>query len=386
MASAVHRAVAVGHAGKAREFALVPRSRDHEAAAHDDAGDGVAPQRQPAHAQFLDDRLGALGLAVGGEHRARDTAGAARLRLAHRFVERHGMAAPRQFERLPEAENAPADDRCCEPGHRIARAVLWLVWWHSITPRGWREAVTRAKLGRALSARPSAHRVLRSDTAVPSREKRMAAIVALGDDTTDATRSGIERIFFASAGRTTFADEAERSAFRERWLGRYLEHDRAHAFLARDPSGAVAGYLVGCLEDPAQSERFRDISYYAGFADLTERYPAHLHINLDAAWRGRGIGAELIEAFARHVVARRVEGVHIVTGAAARNVSFYRRCGFAPLREAQWNGSAILFMDLAPRRRVTPAETREEASRTDALHRSRLARNPTIKFYDGSTQ
>ena len=102
----------IGHAGKARKFALVARGGDHEAATHDDAGDGVAPQREAAHAELLHDRLGALGLAVGGEHRAGDTAGASGLRLAHRLVERHGMAAPRQFERLPEAENAATDDRC----------------------------------------------------------------------------------------------------------------------------------------------------------------------------------------------------------------------------------------------------------------------------------
>lgn len=172
----------------------------------------------------------------------------------------------------------------------------------------------------------------------------MAAIVALGDDTTDATRAGIERIFFASAGRTAFVDEADRSAFRERWLDRYLVHDRAHAFVANDDCDAVIGYLVGCLDDPARTERFGDISYYAGFGDLTQRYPAHLHINIDPVWRSRGIGARLIEAFARHASECQVAGVHLVTGAAARNIGFYRRCGFEPLRETQWNGSAVLFM------------------------------------------
>jgi GNAT superfamily N-acetyltransferase len=182
----------------------------------------------------------------------------------------------------------------------------------------------------------------------------MVAIVALGDDTTDATRGAIERIFFASAGRTTFADAAERSAFRERWLERYLEHDRGHVFLARNEGGGVIGYLVGCLVDPALTERFRDISYYADFADLTVRYPAHLHINLDPAWRSQGIGGRLIDAFAQQAARAGAAGVHVVTGAAARNVGFYRRCRFAPLREAQWNGNAILLMgrDLAATRPV----------------------------------
>jgi GNAT superfamily N-acetyltransferase len=173
----------------------------------------------------------------------------------------------------------------------------------------------------------------------------MIEIVTLGDDTTDAGRADIDRIFFASAGRTTFADEAERSAFRERWLGRYLAHDCAHAFVARATAGgAIVGYLAGCLEDPARADRFRDISYYRGFADLTARFPAHLHINLDPAWRSKGIGARLVEAFADHAARHGAPGVHVVTGAAARNVAFYQRGGFAPFREADWNGNAILLL------------------------------------------
>ena len=172
----------------------------------------------------------------------------------------------------------------------------------------------------------------------------MVAISLLDDDTTDAALGAIERIFFASAGRQSFADDAERTAFRERWLGRYLDHDHRHAFVARDGGGAVVGYLVGCLDDPARAARFGDISYYAGFADLTVRFPAHLHINLDPAWRGQGIGGRLIEAFGDHAARHGAHGVHIVTGAAARNVGFYRRSGFAPVREAEWNGNAILMM------------------------------------------
>lgn len=172
----------------------------------------------------------------------------------------------------------------------------------------------------------------------------MVRIEALGDDTTDQTLTAVERIFFAASTRKTFESTVERAAFRERWLGRYLIHDREHVFLARTDDGAVAGYLVGCLDDPAVTDRFDDIDFFADFADLTARYPAHLHINLDAAWRSRGIGAGLIDAFVRRAAERGAPGVHVVTGAAARNVSFYTRCGFAPLREAMSSGATILFM------------------------------------------
>jgi hypothetical protein len=36
---------------------------------------------------------------------------------------------------------------------------------------------------------------------------------------------GIDAVFFQSSNTQTFADAAARTAFRERWLGRYLSHD-----------------------------------------------------------------------------------------------------------------------------------------------------------------
>lgn len=172
----------------------------------------------------------------------------------------------------------------------------------------------------------------------------MVRIELLGDDATPECLSEIGRIFFLASSRTTFANEADRAEFHERWLGRYLLHDRAHAFVARADDGRIAGYLIGSLDDPAQTDRFDDIGYFADFADLTALYPAHLHINLDAVCRSQGIGGRLIEAFSAHATARGAQGLHIVTGADARNVSFYGRCGFAPLRELSWEGSRILFM------------------------------------------
>jgi GNAT superfamily N-acetyltransferase len=172
----------------------------------------------------------------------------------------------------------------------------------------------------------------------------MVGIEPLGDDATPATLAEVERIFFASSNRKAFGDEAERRAFKERWLGRYLARDRVHAFVARSDDGSIVGYVIGSLDDPATAERFQDLSYFADFADLTRLYPAQLHINLDAAFRSQGIGARLVEAFAGHARERGAAGVHIITGAGVRNVRFYGRCGFAPLRTCQWEGGELLFM------------------------------------------
>jgi GNAT superfamily N-acetyltransferase len=110
-------------------------------------------------------------------------------------------------------------------------------------------------------------------------------------------------------------------------------------------SGAVAGYLVGALEDPAKQERFADIGYFRGaFRALCRRYPAHLHINLAPTFRSRGIGARLIAAFADAAADAGAPGMHVVTARDARNVRFYARCGLAELGVAPWNDRQLVFL------------------------------------------
>lgn len=139
---------------------------------------------------------------------------------------------------------------------------------------------------------------------------------------------GIDRIFFESSNTQTFASEAARFGFRERWLGRYLAHDPAWAYVALAPDATVAGYLIASLDDPARTARFADIEYFAHFADLTKVYPAHLHVNLGATFRNRGIGGDLVKCFVTDARKARAPGIHVVTSRGARNVAFYNRNGF----------------------------------------------------------
>jgi GNAT superfamily N-acetyltransferase len=170
-----------------------------------------------------------------------------------------------------------------------------------------------------------------------------------GGVTPQALTEQIDAIFFASSAVQRFANEAERQGFRERWLGRYLDLWPQDCFVACQSRRRVIGYLAGCLKDPATSPVFADIAYVASFADLSRRYPAHLHINMDPGWRSGGIGARLIEAFCTHASDTGVPGVHVVTGKASRNVRFYERCGFHHLRttKSPWADVEIVCLGRA---------------------------------------
>jgi len=172
-------------------------------------------------------------------------------------------------------------------------------------------------------------------------EIRIAPLTELG-----ATRellAQLDAIFFEASARG-FGSGSERDAFRERWLGRYLTGGTDVALVALERE-TVVGYLVGALEDPARQERFADIAYFrTDFSALTSRYPAHLHINLAPAYRSRGIGVRLIEAFAERAAAAGAPGMHVVTGRGVRNLRFYARCGFAERGTTTWNGCEIVFL------------------------------------------
>ncbi len=154
----------------------------------------------------------------------------------------------------------------------------------------------------------------------------------------------IDAIFFESSNTKTFAGAAERAAFRERWLGRYLEHEPQWAYLAIAGDRSVAGYLVGSISASVQQT---DGGYLEGFAPFAANYPAHLHVNLAAAFRNRGIGRELIAAFAADAARAGAKGVHVITAAGARNVGFYARAGFRILARSKVGGRELVFLGRA---------------------------------------
>lgn len=159
-----------------------------------------------------------------------------------------------------------------------------------------------------------------------------------------ALQPGLDGIFFEASATKAFPDEPTRLAFRQRWLGRYLELDPVWAYVAIAPSGEPIGYLVGCLEDPARAPRFADIGYFASLAAVTARFPAHLHINLAPQARSHGLGGRLIARFAREAAAAGARGMHVVTARGMRNVGFYLRNGFHEAAAFDWNGKTLVLL------------------------------------------
>jgi GNAT superfamily N-acetyltransferase len=155
---------------------------------------------------------------------------------------------------------------------------------------------------------------------------------------------GLDPIFFDASLTKSFADEAARAAFRERWLGRFLDLWPDLAHVAAGADGRPIGYVIGTHVDASRDERFSDIGFYRHLAHLTPGYPAHLHINLAREARNHGLGSRLIGAFERDARAAGLPGLHLVTGRDSKNRSFYARNGYRPLMEMDWGGTPIVML------------------------------------------
>lgn len=168
---------------------------------------------------------------------------------------------------------------------------------------------------------------------------RIAIVRYLDVARTSELDAAIDAIFFEASNTKSFESEAARTAFRERWLGRYLRVDPQFAYLAITTSGDVVGYLVGAIEDPASS-KVQDTAITA-FRDVTQRYPAHLHVNIAPDHRGSGIGGRLIDAFIADAQRAGASGVHVITSAASPNVRFYNRNGFCEVARGGPAGALV---------------------------------------------
>ena len=159
-----------------------------------------------------------------------------------------------------------------------------------------------------------------------------------------ADHDAIREIFFLSTSRTEWPDTETKDTFFDTWTSYYFTHASDLIFTAND-GGRMLAYLTGCCDSAgAQTEIEKKIKSFAVFADLFQKFPAHLHINAHPDARGQGVGSKLISHFCEVLKKRGVKGVHLVTSPDSRNRGFYRKNGFDFEVEREFKGHKLLFM------------------------------------------
>lgn len=141
-------------------------------------------------------------------------------------------------------------------------------------------------------------------------------------------------------------------------IGYYLRFE-PELLLTAQVDGKTAGYLAGCHDTlrfqriyrrsivPALALRllthghwrskfvwrlaWRSAAYASHWETSHRRllveYPAHLHVNVGAAYRGMGVGARLLARFLEDLRKAGIRGVH-VSAASPEGAAFFRKLGF----------------------------------------------------------
>lgn len=155
------------------------------------------------------------------------------------------------------------------------------------------------------------------------------------------------------------------------YVGPYLAQGRGTQLVAVDEQG-VAGYLLS-TDDTRAFEAWAERAWWpplreryplseGGTADdalirlihqpelapagLTDRFPAHLHIDLQERARGTGLGRAMIERLLADLRARGIPGVHLEVATQNTNaIGFYGHLGF--IRVGAGHEAVLMGLELA---------------------------------------
>lgn len=195
------------------------------------------------------------------------------------------------------------------------------------------------------------------------------------EDRRSVFRIGADTAFF---GDPIEAYMEDRNVFLDAFYAYYTDLEPEHTWVACADE-AVVGFLTGCIDSRSHGRKYRryilpglianilrgryrfgkrSLGYLTGMlggvlrGELThtdlDLYPAHLHINVDSAWRGNRLGQRLMEVYLQQLRDLRVKGVYLDTTslneAACR---LYEKMGFRLLEArpdrfwAKWFGHSV---------------------------------------------
>jgi GNAT superfamily N-acetyltransferase len=188
-------------------------------------------------------------------------------------------------------------------------------------------------------------------------------------------RIGADTAFFGSPIEAYLED---RNVFLDAFYAYYTDLEPEHSWVAC-ADGQVVGFLAGCVDTRLHNQKLlrvimprvisyllrgkyhfgkRSWHYFGGLlGGLLRReftrvnldaFPAHLHINVEAAWRGHRLGQQLMEAYLGQLRGLGVTGVYLDTTSLNEVACrLYEKMGFHLLEArpdrfwAKWFGHAV---------------------------------------------
>jgi ribosomal protein S18 acetylase RimI-like enzyme len=187
------------------------------------------------------------------------------------------------------------------------------------------------------------------------------------------TKNDRETVLRISADTAVFGEPVEailedRQVFCDAFTAYYTDYESEYAWAACI-EGQVVGYLTGCINTSAQRKRWLRQVLPALLSNLAQRryttgrktwrytwsmiggtlrkefphvdhreYPAHLHINVEAGARGRGLGRRLLETYLDQLHQLEIPGVFLdTTNINEAACKLYEGVGFEILERRETN-------------------------------------------------
>lgn len=144
----------------------------------------------------------------------------------------------------------------------------------------------------------------------------------------------------------------------------YIDNEPENCFVLTDDDDNAVGYIL-CAEDYSAYSRkfapyFKTVRKNAGIClaeviaehfvlkVFSEKYPAHLHIDILDGYTGKGSGTELLSKLKQHLKEKGVSSVMLIVGSGNKSaIRFYKRNGFSVLLSAF--GGTVMGLDLKER-------------------------------------
>jgi GNAT superfamily N-acetyltransferase len=155
--------------------------------------------------------------------------------------------------------------------------------------------------------------------------------------------SEVIKIFFQTSSVHSFASDEDKELFIYRYFGYYQEYF-SDFFSVAIIDEVPVGYICGSKSSFTDNDLLKLQPQIEFFEAECLTYPAHLHININPDFHGKGIGRQLFNEFSKNISENSANGLHIITTPKSDNVKFYQACGFDFQKIKLINETKLLFM------------------------------------------
>ncbi len=171
-------------------------------------------------------------------------------------------------------------------------------------------------------------------------------------------RENVQQVCLNTAPKTALTDPVMRDFILYTFCNYYIEQEPENVFVLVDENDVAQGYVFGAMNFKTYLKQFKPylkvvrglgMGYYKdAVAEIIAhgvfslKYPAHLHIDINAPFRGNGNGSKMISTLTEHMKSNGAKSIMLVVGTSnTRGINFYKKNGFKIITSFKSSGTVM---------------------------------------------